>query len=556
MGGAEISLWQGYKISIIFALQKAIAQAGFPAQEKLVVETPRDRDHGDLATTVALQLARSMKTAPHALAEQIVRHLQLPTEWGEVSIAGPGFINITLTHQARAAVVKEILLEEDTYGHSNQGQGRRILLEYGSANPTGFLHLGHGRGVAVGDTLARIFTALGFEVYREYLVNDVGNQLKMLALSVDHHYQRSCGRVSQFPEGGYQGAEVEDIARKVWRQEGDRLLSLPTAERLSLLGERSLEFFLMKSKQDLSCYRVVFDRFFHESALHTGGEVEETLQALREAEVIREREGAVWLASSMFGDTKDRVLVKQDGNTSYLLPDIAYHREKFRRNFDFLINVWGSDHHGYHLRLYAGLSSLSLPTNVLEIVWTQMVRLLRGKEPVKLSKRRGNTFTLAEVIDEIGVDAARFFFLWRSPNVMVDVDLDLARSQTQDNPVYYIQYAHARICSLHREAKERGWTDISDFQEDVLQHPMEKELLSILLLFPEEVADAGRLRAPQRIATYLQQLAGMLHRYYGSCRVLDEGRAIAKARLALYEAVGQVIRNGLYLLGITAPEKM
>lgn len=542
-------------------IRKAVLSAGLASEENMPeveLETPREKAHGDLATNVAMRLTRIARSNPREIAARIVEGIDRKRAHVlDIQVAGPGFINFFLDRSFLTKVLEEIQSAGDRYGRSEAGRGQRVNVEFVSANPTGSLHLGHARGAAVGDALCNILEAAGYDVTREYYINDAGNQIRLLALSLEARYLEALGRESSFPEDGYRGQDIIDIARELAEREGDSLLSLDREERLARLREYGLKRMLDKIRRDLERYRVRFDVWFSERSLYESGAVERVLKELGERGYTYEKDGALWLKSTAFGDDKDRVLVKSDGSYTYLTPDIAYHRDKLNRGFDRLINIWGADHHGYIPRMKAAIAAQGYDPERLTVLVTQMVKLYQGGELVKMSKRTGKAVTLEELMDEVGVDAVRYFFVMRSPDSHLDFDMDLAISRSNENPVYYVQYAHARIQSVFRQARERGLAPAADPETlSLLAEEQEYDLMKALAAFPDEVAGAAEQLAPQRVVRYLHDLAALFHSYYRAYRVIGDDENLSRARLALLSGVAQVIRNGLSLIGVSAPDHM
>jgi arginyl-tRNA synthetase len=543
------------------AIADAAVKAGLAAREELpafVVEVPKDKAHGDLATNAAMQLTRLAKRNPRQIAEAILEHLDRGAAMIEsAEIAGPGFINFRLDKSYLYPVIGEVLGAGENYGRVNTGAGRKVQVEFVSANPTGSLHLGHARGAAVGDALCNLLDFAGYDVTREYYINDAGAQVTNLAKSIEARYRQQLGLEAEMPEDGYYGEDIIGFAKELAEKEGDRLLSLPDDERLRFFREYGLTRELEKIRRDLERFRVRFDNWFSETSLYETGQVEAAVEALRERGVVYEQDGAVWLRSTDFGDDKDRVLVKQDGSYTYLTPDIAYHRDKFRRGYDQLINIWGADHHGYIPRMKAAMAALGHDPEKLVVLIAQMVSLYQNGEKVKMSKRTGKAVTMEDLMDEVGVDAIRYFFTMRSMDSHLDFDMDLAVSTSNDNPVYYVQYAHARICSIFRQAEEQGIA-VDHGKADLtrLTAEAEFELLRKLGELPQEVAEAAEARAPHRIIRYVYELASMFHSYYKANRVITDDAAQTAARLALMAAIRVVIANVLRLIGVSAPERM
>jgi len=544
------------------AIADAAVAAGIAASRDelpaFVVEVPKDKAHGDLATNAAMQLTRLAKRNPRQIAEAILEHLDRKSAMIEsAEVAGPGFINFRLDKSYLYPVIGEVLRAGENYGRVNIGGGRKVQVEFVSANPTGSLHLGHARGAAVGDALCNVLDFAGYDVTREYYINDAGAQVTNLAKSIEARYRQQLGLAAELPEDGYYGEDIIGFAKELAEREGDRLLSLPDDERLRFFREYGLTRELEKIRRDLGRFRVRFDNWFSETSLYETGQVEAAVEALRERGMVYEEDGAVWLESTRFGDDKNRVLVKQDGTYTYLTPDIAYHRDKFRRGYDLLINIWGADHHGYIPRMKAAMAALGHDPDRLVVLIAQMVSLYQNGEKVKMSKRTGKAVTMEDLMDEVGVDAIRYFFTMRSMDSHLDFDMDLAVSTSNDNPVYYVQYAHARICSIFRQAAEQGIAvdhDKADLTR--LTAEAEFELLRKLGELPREVADAAESHAPHRIIRYVYELASMFHSYYKAERVITDDAAQTGARLALMAAIRIVIANVLRLIGVSAPERM
>ncbi|WP_270167406.1 arginine--tRNA ligase [Paenibacillus sp. SYP-B4298] len=544
------------------AIGKAAVAAGLAQQEELpafVLEVPKEKAHGDLATNAAMQLTKLAKKNPRAIAEAIIAHLEF-AEAGIVSaeIAGPGFINFRLDKSFLYPIIQQVLQAGEQYGRTTTGTGQSVQIEFVSANPTGSLHLGHARGAAVGDALCNVLDFAGFRVSREYYINDAGNQINNLAYSIEARYKQQLGLEAQMPEDGYYGEDIVGFAKELTEQEGDRLLALPDEERFHYFREFGLKRELDKIKRDLERFRVPFDVWYSETSLYTSGLVEDALAALRERGQVFEEEGATWLSTMPFGDDKNRVLVKNDGSYTYLTPDIAYHRTKYERGFDWIINIWGADHHGYIPRMKAAMEALGNDPNRLIVLVAQMVSLFQNGEKVKMSKRTGKAVTVEELMDEVGVDAMRYFFTMRSMDSHLDFDMDLAISKSNENPVFYVQYAHARICSIFRQADEQG-VDVSALdQADLgrLDKEAEYDLIRKIGELPQEIAEAAAQYAPHRMVRYVYELASQLHSYYRAERVITEDAAQTQARLALLAAVRTTLANVLRLLGVSAPEQM
>ncbi|MCG3087021.1 arginine--tRNA ligase [Sporosarcina cyprini] len=542
------------------AFRKAVIAADLVAETEIpeiLLETPKNKENGDYATNIAMQLTKLAKKPPRVIAETILEHLETAdTAIKSVEIAGPGFINIRLKTDFLGDVVKAVLAQGTDYGRSTFGQHEKVQVEFVSANPTGDLHLGHARGASLGDSLCNILDFAGFDVSREYYINDAGNQVNNLALSVEARYFQALGMDKDMPEDGYHGQDIIEIGKTLAEEYGDRYTHMPETERLEFFRKYGLEYELEKLKKDLEDFRVRFDNWFSETSLYTDGKIGIALDKLRSNGHVFEEDGATWFRSTTFGDDKDRVLIKNDGSYTYLTPDIAYHEDKIRRGFDKLINIWGADHHGYIPRMKAAIEALGYDRDTLEVEVAQMVQLYKDGEKFKMSKRTGKAVTLRELVEDVGLDAVRYFFAMRSGDSQMDFDLDLAISQSNENPVYYAQYAHARISSILRQAEEKGMVASTD-HVDLLQSEKEVELLKKIGDFPKVVADAARLRSPHRIATYIQELAATFHSFYNAEKVLDpDNRDQSEARLALVTATRTTVANALKLIGVAAPERM
>ncbi|HOB31168.1 MAG TPA: arginine--tRNA ligase [Bacillota bacterium] len=544
------------------AIQKAKETGDIPdyADAEIKIEIPKRPEWGDFSTGVAMVLAQQAQVEGRAVAGAIVRHLSLEGSWIQrVDIAGPGFINFFLNPAWLEEAMADIWKKGPLYGYTNYGQGEKVLVEFVSANPTGPLNVVNARAAAVGDCLASILTACGYETSREYYVNDAGRQVELLALSLEARYRQLLGQDAQVPEGGYRGEYIIDMARELVSEHGDSLLNMADEDRRQWLMDYAVSAIVEQQKQTLLKYGLKYDTWFSEKALRESGALEDLLRELDERGYVYEKDGALWFKSTQFGDDKDRVLVKSDGEMTYLVPDIAYHKNKLERGFEHLIDLLGPDHHGYVKRLKAGLMALGYPEDVLEVIIVQTVRLVRGQEVVKMSKRGGEFISMDDLLEEVGKDACRFFFLMRSPSSHLDFDLDIARLQSNENPVYYVQYAHARIASIHKQAKQEGVIEASGPNEvkfSLLNDASEIELMKILASFPEEIWDIGCAREPNRLITYLTNVASAFHSFYTRCRVLGEDKDLSSARLYLCRLCQIVIANGLRMAGISAPDSM
>jgi arginyl-tRNA synthetase len=543
-------------------LREALNKAGLPAPDDIAWEVPREESHGDYATNSALALARPAKKAPRQIAEMIRTNLPHSPMVGKVEVAGPGFLNVFLAPDWCADALKGILAVGPAYGTSRTGQGQRMLLEFVSANPTGPLVIVNARAAAVGDALARILRAQGHEVVSQFYVNDAGNQFQALARSVDVRLRQALGETAELPENSYPGEYLVELVA-TWLAadpEGTRALAaLPEAERIERLGRRAVTEIVAGQRAVLEAYGTRFDTWAHEQAdVRTRGLPERALAELQAAGHTYEEDGALWFRSTTFGDDKDRVLRKSDGELTYFAVDIAFHHyDKFGRA-DWVINFLGPDHHGYIQRMRAAMEALGHPRERFDALVVQLVTLLRDGQPVRMSKRRGEFVLMEELLEEVGRDAARFTFLTRRHDSQLDFDLAVATRQSADNPVFYVQYVHARVTSLFRTAAEQHVTvppwDEVDFRP--LRLPEEQTIIKRLLQYPSLVAGAAQAREPHRVAYYLSELAGLYHPYYKSHRVITEDRELTLARLGLAAAVGQLVRNGLDLLGVSAPESM
>lgn len=547
------------KQGITEALNKAIAAGTLPAGDypDVALEVPPQKEFGDFASNIAMQSARVAHKAPRLIAQAIVDGMDYP--WlDHAEIAGAGFINFFLKNDVIYDTLKQILAAGDAYGHAPLRKEDTVQVEYVSANPTGPLHVGHGRGAAYGSALVNLLRAAGYNVQSEYYINDAGNQMNNLAASVNARYLELLGKPAEIPENGYHGHDIIETAQAIIDQDGDKYLDMPEAERLELFKDRAYAEKLKALKRDLAHFNVHYDNWFSERTLHPDA-IQAACKVLEERGKIYEKDGALWLKSTDYGDDKDRVVIRDNGVPTYLAADIAYHKNKYDRGFKKMINIWGADHHGYVARVKAAMAALGYDVNQLEVLLLQMVSLFRDGKPVKMSKRTGQAITLNELIEEVGTDAARYFFIMRSLDTQLDFDLDLAKSHSNENPVYYIQYAHARIYSIYRQAKEAGAdlsADWSDVKWDTLTNEYELELIKKMAAFPEEVQRAARERAPHRIAHFVHELAGIFHTFYNHCRIIQEDKDLERARLALVTAVRITIANSLAILGVSAPEKM
>lgn len=544
--------------AVVAACQKAIADGTLPEAElpDFVIETPKDEKNGDFSTNVAMQLTRIMRQNPRKIAEAIVSGIDLPVLIDHIDIAGPGFINFYLVSNWLHAILPAIQEEDGGYGKSNAGQGERVQVEFVSANPTGLLHMGNARGGALGDTLSAVLNEAGYACDKEYYINDAGNQVENLGKSVEARYFELLGRDDyQIPEDGYHGKDIIATAQRLLDEKGEAFVDMPEAERRQAMKDYALKEKVAGIRGSLENFGVVFDKWFSEQSLHDAGDVREVVEILRDKGYVYEKDGAQWLKCTAWGEEKDEVLVRSNGTPTYFAADIAYHRNKFERGYKRLINIWGADHHGHVARLKGAMTALGYPGDDITVILMQLVRLYRGGEIVKMSKRSGQYVTLDELIEEVGKEAARFFFIMRNPDSALDFDLDLAKAESSDNPVYYVQYAHARICSILSVAGV-DTPKAQDVDLSLLNEEAERVLIRKLAEWPQEVADAARELAPYHLAYYAKDLATAFHSFYNSCKVLTDDTALRDARLALVDCSRITLRNVLQLLGLTAPERM
>jgi arginyl-tRNA synthetase len=524
----------------------------------ITVEKPAHAEHGDFASNVAMQMAKPERKSPRAIAEIIVNKLAGSSELiKSLEIAGPGFINFFIKDAAWRKTLSEIDASGLEWGKSTVGAGKKVQVEFVSANPTGPLHIGHGRGAATGDAVASLLREAGFDVQREYYINDAGNQMNTLGLSGLLRYRELLGEQVEFPENCYQGSYIKDIARDAIAKVGDRFLKASQEEGVAFFAKMGGDLILKGIDEDLKSFGVVLDHWFSEQSLFDDGKVTSAIKEMQEKGLIYEQDGALWFRTTDYGDDKDRVVVRSNGITTYFASDIAYHRDKFERGFDWVIDVWGADHHGYVPRLKGIVEGLGRNPDDLGIILVQLVSLLRDGVPVAMSTRSGEFVTLKEVVDEVGRDAARFFFLMRRSDSQLDFDLELAKRQSTDNPVYYVQYAHARIKSIFETARERGFApQFENVQLELLESADDLSLIKKLSVYPEILEAAALNFEPHRITYYLQELAGEFHSFYNKSRVITEEPALTQARLFLLNCVAITIKNALTVLGISAPERM
>ncbi len=540
------------------ACQKGLLPvADFPEIE---IEVPRIMAHGDFSTNIAMTSAAVQKMPPRKIAETLLSNINDPEQIIRATeIAGPGFINFFLNTSAWLVQLPAICQAGTAYGACNLGEGRKIQIEFVSANPTGPLHVGHGRGAAVGDSLARLLAFCGWQVETEYYINDAGNQINTLGKSVFLRWRELSGDSVDFPQDCYQGDYIREIARRINKINGPELKAKPENEAVALCAVLAAQAILESIHEDLDRFGITIDNWFSEHSLVASGALDKVLQEMRERRLVYESESALWFQSAAFGDEKDRVVVRGNGETTYFASDIAYHQNKFDRGFVRVVDIWGADHHGYIPRLKAAVQALGRDSDDLTVILVQLVNLLRKGEPVSMSTRTGEFVTLREVIEEVGSDAARFLFLSRHYDSPLDFDLALAKKKNNDNPVYYVQYVHARITSMMRKARQEYGMETAEADEEALARlgePEEIELIKTALRYPEVIRTAARLMEPHRIAFYLLDLATAFHAYYNRHRVLTEDAELSRGRMFLMQAIKTVIRNGLTLLGVSAPESM
>ena len=526
---------------------------GVDDESLVMIEIPKENTNGDYSTNVAMRLARVAKKAPVMIANEVVKELkQTVKDYEKIEVAGPGFINFFMKKSILADIINVVLDKKESYGDNNSGDNLAILVEYVSANPTGDLHLGHARGAAWGDCICRLLNKSGYNCLREYYINDAGAQMVNLGKSVYARYAENFGVEVEIPEDGYYGEDVKEIGMELAQEYGDSWLNKEDG-RIEFFKNKGREKELDKIKRDLKYYRCEFDSWISEQSLYDNGSVDKAIEKMKEMGLTFEEDGALWFKSTKWGDDKDRVLMKSDGTLTYLTPDIANHMDKFARGYKKLVNLWGADHHGYIPRMKAAIQAMGYGENDLEVDIIQMVRLVEDGKEVKMSKRTGNAITIRELCDDIGVDNARYFFVSRAVDTHLDFDLGLARKKTNENPVYYAQYAHARICSILRNAPEFKKED----SYDLLVSEKEIDILKYIAEFTSVVADAAYTRAPNKICNYVQKLAGYFHSFYGAHKIIDDTNLeLTNQRLGLLLATKQTLANALDLVGISAPEKM
>jgi arginyl-tRNA synthetase len=546
------------KKELIKIIGDSLKTLGIETIPSIEVEVPPQDSLGDMATPVAMSLSTTLKKPPRKIAEELVDSIRDKAIFEKIDIAGPGFINFTFSKEYLYSEIKKLIEYKSSFLREDIGKGKRVQIEFISANPTGPLHLGHGRGGATGEALSNLLKAAGYNVEREYYINDAGKQVKLLGLSVFACYQQLLGIEYLFPEEGYRGGYIEDIANEIIKENGKRYLQTSFEAVSDFFIDYSYRMILSGIKKDLKDFGINFDTWQSERELYKKGDVEGAIEDLKIKSFIYEKDGAIWFKSTVFGDDKDRVIIKQNGEYTYFTSDIAYHRKKIEKRYDELVDIWGADHHGYIQRVQAVIEALGYPKEKLKVLLVQMVTLLRGGKPVQMSKRAGEFITLREVMDEVGSDTTKFIFLTRRPDSHLEFDLEIAKAQSSENPVFYVQYANARINSIFAHAKEKGINTDGLFDTDLkfLSTHEEIRIIRKLLMYPMIFEGAVNAYEPHRITFYLQELSGMFHPYYNKYRVVTEDIKLTLARLALCEAIRVVLRDGLEILGVTAPEKM
>jgi len=541
------------------ARAKSKGELKLDTQPVITLETPKDKNHGDMSSTFALAMAKIEGKPPRKIAEIVLANLQ--DEEGIIAkteIAGPGFINFFLKQDRWRKTLFDIDDQGNEFGLKDIGKGERVQVEFVSANPTGPLHVGHGRGAAVGDALANLLAAVGYDVQREFYINDAGRQVRLLAQSIYARYQQTLGNNVAFPEDGYHGEYIAEVAQEFIKVQGNAFLNKPLEECAAIFADFGKDAMLNDIRTDLEAFDVRFDVWFSEKTLLADGSVQRSIEELKERGFAFEQDGALWLKSTAFGDDKDRVIIKKDGEYTYLASDIAYHRNKLARGFTQLVNIWGADHHGYIPRVQAVIQAFGHPKDSLHVLLVQLVSILRHGQPVPMSKRAGNFVTLRDVVQDVGADAARYIFLTRKTDSHLDFDLDIAKEQSRENPVYYVQYAHARIASVFREVESRNIPvpTRDTVKIDLLDVEEEQNIIKALAKYPEMIEEAALAYEPHRLTFYLQDLAGLLHNYYFKHRIITEDLARTGARLYLMKQVKTVIQSALKILGVNAPERM
>ncbi len=551
---------QELKEKILTTLEKEIPQVKEVA-DKIKIDIPKEDKFGDLSINIAFLLTKTLKKKPLDIANQIKEILEKLPEFSKVEVAGAGFINLFLSQEYYKKVLETILKERDNYGAAKEKNLGRVNVEFVSANPTGPLHLGHGRGAVVGNVQSNLFEYIGYKVDREFYINDAGNQIKKLGESVYARFRQIEEPDYPFPEDGYHGEYIKEIAQHLYKYEREKILSFVDKQQaIDFCAEFAKEMLLERIKNDLKEFGVEFDIWFSEKKLYTSGKVDEAINFLKEKGLIYEKEGAVWVKTSLYGDDKDRVIIKSDGSYTYFAADIAYHYDKFQRGYDFALNVWGADHHGYFPRLKAAVKAFGVPDDWLRVIFIQLVKLFKEGKEVKMSKRAGEFVTLKDLINEVGKDAVVYFFLTKDSNTHLNFDIDLALKKSSENPVYYVQYAHARICSVFREAKERfGFDPETNFEADIslLREDTERALIKDLAFIPDLIREAAVKQQPHKLTQITYELASQFHYYYNNFKFLiGEDENLMRARLYLLKAIREALRTLFKLMGITPVERM
>ncbi len=555
---------QQIKSTVLGSVDKAVKAGELPEIEinDINIEIPREKGHGDFSTNIAMQITKSAKKAPRLIAETIIKYMDLTNTYiVEVTCAGPGFINFTLDTRYLYDAVRTIKEEKEQFGRINIGNGKKVMVEFVSANPTGPLHMGNARGGALGDCIASVLSAAGYDVTREFYVNDAGNQIEKFGVSLEARYIQLIKGADaiEFPEDGYHGEDITEHMKDFIAEHGDKYIDVPSEERKKIFVDFALPRNIKRIKEGLESYGISFDVWFSEKSLHQSGEVTETIELLRKNDCTVEKDGALWLKGSVIGSDKDEVLVRNNGIPTYFAADIAYHRNKFEtRGFEWAINLWGADHHGHVARMKAAMAAVGINPDRLDVVLFQLVRLYRNGEIARMSKRTGKSISLTDLVEEVGRDGVRFFFNTKASGSHLDFDLDLAVKQSNENPVFYVQYAHARICSMLKLLESEGITipDINTAKLELLDKQEEIDLIKRLSELPDEVRISAETLEPSRLTRYVQEIAALFHSFYNACRVRGEETELMKARLVLVDCTRIVIRNVLDLLSISAPERM
>ncbi len=555
---------QQIKNAVLESVNKAVQAGELPELEinDIAIEIPREKGHGDFSTNIAMQLTKTAKKAPRLIAETIIKNMDFNNSYIlEVTCAGPGFINFSLDSKYLYDAVKIIKEEKEQYGRINIGNGKKVMVEFVSANPTGPLHMGNARGGALGDCIASVLDAAGYDVTREFLINDAGNQIEKFGTSLEARYIQLIKGADavEFPEDGYHGEDIAEHMKDFIAVYGDKYIDVPSEERKKIFVDFALPRNIQRIREGLESYGIHFDVWFSEQTLHKGGEVAETIELLKKNNCTVENDGALWLKGSVIGSDKDEVLVRNNGIPTYFAADIAYHRNKFEtRGFEWVINLWGADHHGHVARMKAAMAAIGIDPDKLDVVLFQLVRLYRNGEIARMSKRTGKSISLMDLVEEVGRDGVRFFFNTKASGSHLDFDLDLAVRQSNENPVFYVQYAHARICSMLKLLESEGTVipDVNAVKLGLLDRQEELDLIKKLSEYPDEVRISAETLEPSRLTRYVQEVAASFHSFYNACRVRGEEEELMKARLVLVDCTRIVIRNVLDLLSISAPERM